>query len=199
MDREDWNRRYVGSELRWTARPNRFLVGEVADLTPGRALDLACGEGRNAIWLAEHGWQVTGVDFSDVALAKASQLARNRQVNPTWVQADLLDYHPPAAAFELVIVFYMQVPAGDRRTILQRAARAVAVGGTLLLVGHDSRNLEHGYGGPQDPAVLYSAADLVDDLAGTGLKITHAERVERSVETADGEQTALDVLLRARR
>ena len=80
MDSHGWDQRYVGRELVWTSEPNRFLVQAVEGLAPGRALDLACGEGRNAIWLAERGWQATGVDFSKVGLEKARQLedARGR-------------------------------------------------------------------------------------------------------------------------
>ena len=199
MDREEWNRRYGGSDLLWTARPNRFLVAEVADLEPGRALDIACGEGRNAVWLAEQGWRVTGVDFSDVALEKASRLAEARAVAPEWLQADLLDFRAEPRAFELVIVFYLQLSGTPRRTILRAAADAVAPGGTLLLVAHDSSNLEHGHGGPQDPAALYTAGDIVADLDGTGLEIERAELVKRPVETPAGERTALDALVRARR
>jgi SAM-dependent methyltransferase len=196
--REEWNRRYAGRELLWTARPNRFLVAEAGDLRPGRALDLACGEGRNAVWLAEQGWQVTGVDFSDVALAKARELADARGVEPDWVQANLLEHGPAARAFDLVLLFYLQLPAAERRPIVRAAADAVAAGGTLLVVAHDSSNLEHGYGGPRDAAVLYTAADVVADLGGR-LEIERGERVERPVATADGEKTALDALVRARR
>ena len=92
MDRGDWNERYSGSELLWTATPNRFLVAEASGLEPGRALDLACGEGRNAVWLVERGWQVTGVDFSDVAIEKARELAAARGVEGEWLAADLADY-----------------------------------------------------------------------------------------------------------
>jgi SAM-dependent methyltransferase len=199
IDSEEWNRRYAGSELLWTARPNRFLVAETADLTPGRALDLACGEGRNAVWLATQGWQVTGVDFSETALAKAGGLARANGVDVEFVQADLLDYRPQPRAFDLVLVAYLQVPAPERRRILRAAANAVAVGRTLLLVAHDRSNLEHGHGGPQHPTVLYTADDVAGDLTGTGLEIERAEIVERPVETPDGERIALDLLVRARR
>ncbi len=199
VGREEWNRRYAGKELVWTARPNRFLVAEAADLRPGRALDLACGEGRNAVWLAEQGWQVTGVDFSDVALAKAFELAAARRVEADWVRADLLDYRPEPRAYDLVLLFYLQLPAVQRRKIVRAAADGVAPGGTLLLVAHDSSNLEHGHGGPKEPAVLYTAADVVTDLDGSGVEIERAELLERPVATADGEQTALDALVRARR
>ena len=199
MDSASWDRRYEGRELVWTAEPNRFLVAETEALAPGRAIDLACGEGRNAIWLAERGWQAVGADFSEVGLQKARELANQRGVNVEWVAANLLDYRPDPRAFDLVLVFYLQVPAAERRPILRAAAEAVAPGGTFLLVAHDSTNLQHGHGGPQDPAVLYTPDDVVDDLAGAGLSVERADRVERPVHTPDGERIALDALLRARR
>ena len=199
MDSASWDRRYEGRELVWTAEPNRFLVAETETIAPGRAIDLACGEGRNAIWLAERGWQAVGADFSEVGLRKARELANRRGVNVEWVAADLLDYRPDPRAFDLVLAFYLQVPAAERRPILHAAAEAVAPGGTFLLVAHDSSNLQHGHGGPQDPAVLYTADDVVDDLADAGLNVERAERVERPVQTPDGERIALDALVRAHR
>lgn len=195
MDREEWNRRYTGRELLWTGEPNRFLVAEAAGLEPGRALDLACGEGRNAVWLAAHGWQVTGVDFSEVALEKARLLADARGVEAQWIVTDLLEYRPEPRAFDLVLVFYLQVPEAQRRTIARAAVEAVAPGGTFLLVAHDRANLEQGHGGPQEPAVLYTAEDVVAEL--DGLRIERAGRVERPVQTPDGERVALDALVRA--
>jgi SAM-dependent methyltransferase len=199
IGREEWNRRYAGSELLWTAQPNRFLVAETAGLLPGRALDLGCGEGRNAVWLAEQGWRATGVDFSDVALEKARELAAARGVEIEWTRADLLDYRAAERAYDLVLLFYLQLPESQRRQILRTAAAAVATEGTLLLVAHDRSNLDHGYGGPKNAAVLYTADDVVADLDGSGLQIERAERVERPIETQDGERFALDLLLRARR
>lgn len=197
MDSAEWDRRYGGRELLWTGEPNRFLVSEAADLRPGRALDLACGEGRNAVWLAQQGWQVTGVDFSAVALEKARHLAAASGVEAEWIVADLLGYRPEVGAFDLVLLFYLQVPAAQRREIVRAAADAVASGGTFLLVAHDRSNLELGHGGPQEPAVLYSAGDVVADLGG--LRIERAECVERPVKTPDGERVALDALVRASR
>jgi len=199
MDSEAWNRRYADREFVWTSEPNRFLVAEAAALGAGRALDLACGEGRNAVWLAERGWRVTGVDFSEVGLAKARALAKARGARAEWVAADLLGYTPEPQGFELVLVFYLQVPPAERRPIVRAAADAVAPGGMLLLVAHDRRNLEHGHGGPRDPAVLYTAGDVVGDLEGAGLEIERAETVRRPVQTPEGERVALDALVRARR
>jgi SAM-dependent methyltransferase len=197
MQRADWDRRYTESGLLWSSQPNRFLVAEVEGLPPGRALDLACGEGRNAVWLARRGWRVTGVDYSQVAIAKAQEQARSAGVDVAWVVADLLEYRPAPGAFDLVIAFYLQVPAAERARILSAAVEAVATGGTFLLVGHDSRNPAAGYGGPRDPAVLYTPEDVAAELPG--LDVERAELVERPVETPDGVRVALDALVRAHR
>jgi SAM-dependent methyltransferase len=199
MDRDDWNRRYATRELVWTAEPNRFLVAETEGLAPGRALDLACGEGRNAVWLAERGWRATGVDFSEVALDKARALAAERGVEADWVHADVTDFRPEPRAFDLALIFYLQVPASEERAAVRAAADAVAPGGTLLLVAHDRSNIEEGYGGPQDPDVLVTAEEIVAALDGSGLEIERAGRVERPVETDDGVRVALDTLVRATR
>lgn len=197
MDRKHWNRRYAGSELVWTASANRFLVAEVADLSAGRALDLACGEGRNAVWLAEHDWEVTGVDFADVGLAKAATLAGERNVEVEWVEADLLEYVPEPNAFALVAVLYLHVVAAQRRRILARAADALAPGGVLLVIGHDSSNPEQGRGGPQDPAILFTAAEVAAELPD--LTVERAETVRRAVGPPDEEAYAIDALVRATR
>jgi SAM-dependent methyltransferase len=199
VKREDWNNRYEGAELVWTIRPNRFLVSEVEGMKPGRALDLACGEGRHAIWLAGLFWQVRAVDFSDVAIAKGRQLAERHAVQVDFEVADLTGFVPEPESADLAIVFYLQLPAEERTPILRRAAAAVAPGGTFLLVGHDLSNLERGYGGPKSPTVLYTAVDVAADLDGTGLEIERAEAVERPVETPEGERVAIDALVRAGR
>jgi SAM-dependent methyltransferase len=195
-DRRDaWNQRYSQTDLVWSAGPNRFLADEVRDLPPGRALDLGAGEGRNAIWLAEHGWNVTAVDFSDVAIAKASAIAASRNISLLWEVRDLLDYHPEKAAFDLVMLLYIHLPEHERSPVLASAAAALAPGGTLLVIGHDIDNIAHGVGGPQDPSVLYSASDVVRDIEG--LQITRATQLLRPVRTDGGEQNAIDVLVRA--
>lgn len=197
MDREQWNSRYAGSELLWSAHPNRFLAAEVAELAPGRALDLACGEGRNAVWLGERGWEVTGVDFSDVALAKAAKLADERGVRIEWIQADLLQFVPEPGSFDLIVVLYLHLVAADRRKVLAGVAAAVAGGGVLLVVGHDASNLLDGYGGPKDPAILFTPDEVAGELSG--LRIERAERVRRPVDSPQGETYAIDALVRAER
>ena len=197
MRSQDWDRRYASTELPRSAEPNRFLVAEVGGLPPGRALDLGCGEGLNAIWLADRGWRVTGVDFSQVGLDKALRSAAARGVEVDWVRADLLDYGPAEAAYDLVAVLYLQLPAAQRREVLRKAGVALAPGGTLLVVGHDRLNLTEGHGGPRDPAVLFTSADVEGELPG--LQVERAERVLRPV-TVDGREVhAIDALVRARR
>jgi SAM-dependent methyltransferase len=195
MQREDWDRRYAQPTLLWSAEPNRFLVAEAAGLAPGRALDIACGEGRNALWLAELGWRVTAVDFSPVAIDKARDRAARERRDVDFVCADLLDYEPEAEAHDLVLVLYLQLPPDERQLVLGRAATALAPGGTFLLVGHDLRNLTDGVGGPSDPSLLYTPEQIVDELPA--LAVEKAERVLRDV--ADADRPAIDALVRMRR
>lgn len=199
MDSEDWDRRYDTSELVWTAVPNQFLVAEVASLVPGTALDLGAGEGRNAIWLAQQGWQVTAVDFSEVGLAKARQLAAASGVEVTTVHADVVVDNLAYDRFDLVVVLYLHLVPSSRRIALRRAADAVAPHGMLLVLGHDLDNIAHGCGGPQDPEILFTPDDVVAEIEGSGLTVEKAERAWRTVTTPDGERTAIDALVRAHR
>lgn len=195
VDARAWDERYAAAELLWSAEPNRFLVEEVAGLAPGRALDLACGEGRNALWLADRGWRVVGVDFSAVALERARRMAAARRLAVEWVLADVRSWEPSAAGFDLVIVMYLHLPWQEMSGVLRRAAGWLVPGGTLLVVGHDTTNLTRGHGGPRDPAVLYGPDDVVGALGG--LTVLRADRVVRRVETDQGPRDAIDVLVRA--
>lgn len=195
MEREHWNRRWASRKFLSWCEPSLAVVEEVEGLRPGSALDLGCGEGRNAVWLAQRGWQVTAVDFSGIALARARHLASSRSASVEWLLADLRTYEPPAAAFDLVLYLYVHLPAPGRRLVLRRAAAALAPGGALLVLGHDVANLTAGYGGPSDPAVLYTPAEIADELAA--LRIERFEQVARPVQTEEGEAVAIDALVRA--
>lgn len=202
MDDHAWDARYGGAELIWGTDPNRFVAAELEDVPPGRALDLACGEGRNAIWLAKRGWRVVGVDFSAVGLDRAAQLATQAGADDRLVlhRVDVVAGPFPSGPFDVVVVAYLQLSAPQRRAALRNAAATLAAGGTLLVVGHDSTNLTAGIGGPQDPTVLFSPDDIVEDLADQpDLTVERAERVRRPVQTADGERHAIDALVRLRR
>jgi len=198
VDKRQWDERHAGAEFEWTARPNQFVAAELADLPPGRALDLAAGGGRNSVWLAERGWRVTAVDFSRVGLDKGRTLAAARGVDEArieWIVADLCDYEPDRGAFDLVLIAYFQVGAELRAVVLARAAAALAPGGTLLVVGHDLTNLTEGVGGPQYPEVLYTPEAITAEL--NGLRVLAADRVHRLVERDGRSGTAIDTLVRA--
>jgi len=197
MDAEDWDARYRTSELIWTAEPNRFVVEVLDGAPPGVGVDLACGEGRNAVWLAERGWTMTGADFSGEALAKVAALAGARGVEIALVQADAVAWSPPPDQ-DLVLVAYLHLPAEERAAALGHAVTACRTGG-VLVVGHARANLDGGYGGPQDPAVLLDPAEVAADLAGAGAEVLRADHVERTVSTEDGNRTAIDTLVVARR
>ena len=193
MDSSEWDQRYAGSGLVWTSEPNRFVVAEVQDLPPGRALDLGAGEGRNSLWLASRGWRVTAVDFSAAGLDKGRRLAEAHGVPVDWVLADVLEYEPEEAAFQLVLLAYLQLAAPSLDRVLGHAMDGLASGGTLLVVGHDVTNLAEGAGGPQDPALLHTPESVTRAL--NGLIVQRAERVRRPVGE-DGRE-AIDTLVRA--
>jgi 2-polyprenyl-3-methyl-5-hydroxy-6-metoxy-1,4-benzoquinol methylase len=194
MKAQDWDRRWEEHTPEPHAEPGRLFADLLKRVPPARALDIGCGDGRNAVWLAEHGWQVTGVDYSEIALGKATGLARRRRVEVEWVLADVLDWSPPAEAFELVLVLYLQLPADERRQVLAGAATAVAPGGTLLVV---LSNLTEGWGGPSSPTVLCTPHDIASELPG--LVIDRAERVRRTVSVGEAEHIAVDALVTATR
>ncbi len=204
MDAASWDERYRSEELVWSDGPNTFVVQQLADHSPGRALDLAAGEGRNALWLAERGFDVEAVEFSTVALDKLRSLAERRGVTVTCTLGDLTEDLRLAPA-DLVLIAYLQVPRTVERDVVNRAAGLVAPGGTFLLVAHARRNLTEGVGGPPMADLLPTPDDIVAALAGTGLEIEQAGEVTREVEAeaevdVDGEpREAIDVLVRARR
>ncbi len=193
MDQHAWNDRYSTTDLVWSAEPNRFFRETVEGLAPGRALDLGSGEGRNAIWLAEQGWAVTGVDFSDVAVKKGRRLAESRSVSVTWVVQDLLTYRPAPGAFDLVGLIYIHLTTDARHQVLRTAVGALAPGGRLVVLGHHSTNLKDGFGGPQDPSILFTPEDISADLKG--LRVTRAESATRRVDAPDGAHQAIDALV----
>jgi len=177
MDRHQWNERYAAQPLLWNVDPDPFLGAELAGVGPGRALDLGAGEGRTALWLAQRGWQVTAVDFSDVALDRGRRRVDDQAVpgGVEWVCADLTTYDPPAGPFDLVLLLFIHLPAPDRRRLLNLAAAALGPGGIVLVVGYDTTHATEGQGGPRDPAILFSPADIVADL--DGLRVERAERL----------------------
>jgi SAM-dependent methyltransferase len=202
VDAADWDTRYAGSALVWGAGPNQFVAAELESLPPGRALDVACGEGRNAIWLASRKWRAVGVDYSATGLDRAARLATEVGVadRARFALCDVVTGPLPAGPFDAVVVAYLQLPAAHRRSALHRAVRALAPGGTLLIVGHDTSNLIDGFGGPRDPGVLFTPQDVLADLSTlSDLVVEKARRVRRTVPAPWGDRVAIDALVRIRR
>ncbi len=198
MDAASWDERYRDTELMWSVGPNAFVAAELADHRRGRVLDLAAGEGRNALWLAEQGFEVEAVEFSSVAIDKARALADRRGVAVTFTLGDLTAPLELAPA-DVVLIAYLQLPRAAERGVLHQASGWVAPGGTFLLVAHARRNLTEGVGGPPDPELLPTPEEITAALDGSGLVVTRAEEVTREVEVDGATHSAIDVLVRAHR
>jgi SAM-dependent methyltransferase len=190
MDSSGWDTRYEEKELVWSAEPNLFLPPIVETLDIGTAIDLACGEGRNAIWLARNGWDVTGIDFSAVGIEKARELASDTSVD--WLVGDVANYEP-ARTFDLVLVVYVHLDPDGTRGLFKGATDALAPGGTLIAVGHALRNLTDGVGGPPYPEILWTR-DRIAPLLG-GLEIVELAEVLRPIDGS--EIDAIDLLVHA--
>lgn len=192
MDAQHWDARYTAAQ-QWSDEPNAVAASLLDGLPPGRAIDIAAGEGRMALWLAQRGWDVTALDFSAVGLDRGKARAEALGVDVDWKVADATTADLGAGVFDLVLVLYLHLPRATLLPVLIRAAAAVAEGGRLLVLGHDRDNLDHGVGGPQDADVLYDSELLA--AAAEELEVERLDQIARTV----GEATALDTLLVARR
>jgi SAM-dependent methyltransferase len=201
----DWDSRYAAADLVWGAGANRYVVEHTGDLPPGRAVDLACGEGRNAIHLARRGWRVRAVDFSPVAIDKARRLEATigyddvpGETHPVeWITGDATDFRPDPA--DLALVVYLHLPPRQRRTVLRHACAALPGAGRILVVGHHIRNIAEGTGGPQNPDILYTAADIVGDLGVLAPDMRTEVAAEPLRQVVGAERPAIDTVVLARR
>ncbi|HEY7470104.1 MAG TPA: class I SAM-dependent methyltransferase [Acidimicrobiia bacterium] len=191
MDAAEWDERYRESHRHWPVTPNLFVSDRLRHTTPGRGLDLGAGEGRNAIWLASLGWEMTAVDFSSVAIEKGA--AESDSVE--FVVADVREWEPEER-YDLILVAYIHLQPPDFEKLVRRAREWLEPDGELFLIGHDTSNLDEGWGGPQYPEVLWDVGAILGWL--DGLSIVEAEVVRRPVETDEGRRYARDTLVRAR-
>ena len=204
MDANDWDERYAAADLIWSAEPNRFVAELISPLTPGTAIDIAAGEGRNAIWLAQQGWTVTATDYSSVAVermgARAAEVLGAQAARLTPLVADATVAAPGGpAAYDLALFSYLQLPPAEWKVALRNGVQAVRPGGHVLVIGHSARNLTEGWGGPSTREVLYDPDEVVDAVDGLPVAVEHADIRVRPVETEDGPREALDTVVMLRR
>jgi SAM-dependent methyltransferase len=196
----EWDTRYSERDGgMWSGRPNGRLVAEVADLIPGRALDVGCGEGADAIWLAQRGWTVTAIDISDVAVGRAQEAAERAGATVEWVCGDALLTPFPARSFDLVSMQYPALPKVAGETAVRTLLDTVRPGGLLLAVYHelDDDHREHMKSHGVDPADYVGADDLGRLLGDDFTVELHA--VEARIDPPPGTPHIADVVVRARR
>jgi thioredoxin reductase/SAM-dependent methyltransferase len=197
--RAAWDQRYVSAERVWSGQPNGALVREAAGLQPGTALDVGCGEGADAVWLAGHGWDVTALDVSQVALARAARHAGQARVAVRWVHAGLTEASLAPGAFDLVSAQYPALLRTENRDAERALLAAVAPGGTVLVVHHRPPvDAEQASGHGFDPDDYVSPADVAALLDGNW-RIETNEIRPRNVTAGAGSHHTHDLVLRARR
>jgi SAM-dependent methyltransferase len=197
---EYWENRYRENGRTWSGRVNAAVAREITGITPGTALELGCGEGGDALWLAAHGWSVTAVDIAPSALAVGAA-AQRPDDDITWVAADLADWQPPAS-YDLVTSSFLHSTVDlPREAILRRAATAVSPGGQLLVVGHAGAPhwaTEHAHDAHDLPTPDEMLASL--QLAEGDWEVVTAALAERPVVAPDGSASSIvDSVLRLRR
>lgn len=202
--REFWEDRYAATELAWSGNPNPVLVTEATPLKPGRALDIGSGEGADALWLAQHGWQVTGADIAVNALEKAR--AHSEAVDPAaaaridWQQHDFTEWSPEPRSYELVSSQFLHLPKPTMTALFRSFAAAVAPGGTLLIVGHDASDVgENSHHRGHLSERMFTVDDVLDALKDEKLLVEIAESRPREATTEHDGEFAHDVVVKARR
>jgi thioredoxin reductase/SAM-dependent methyltransferase len=200
----DWEEQYRSSPMLWSGRPNPPLIERAAELEPGSALDVGCGEGADAIWLAERGWRVTAVDFSPTALERAAGHAADAGPDVAarleWQHADVTAWTPGEKAYDLVTSHFLHLPGEPRRGLFARLAAAVGPGGTLLLVGHDVSDLEIGARRPHAPDMYFAAEEVASSLDADEWDVVVAEARPREAKAHEGDvPTVHDAVVAAHR
>jgi SAM-dependent methyltransferase len=187
VDAQGWDRRYAAEERVFSAEPNPIVEQVLVGLPPGRALDLAAGEGRHALWLAERGWRVTAVDFSTVGLEKGRGEAERLGLSVDWVLEDAYRYEPPRESFELVLIAYFHPRPADRERVFASAVDALVAGGHLLVAGRHVDDIGRDGGrGPSNPDLRYRPEELRDSLPPS-LNVERCESVRRVTTAGGGE------------
>lgn len=198
---ESWDARYAESDRIWSGNPNPRLVEHVADLTPGDALDVGCGEGADAVWLATKGWRVTALDVSAVALERTAEHAAAAGVadRVTPLHHDLMRSGPPPGEYSLVSAQFMHPPADDFAEFFGGLGAKVRPGGTLLIVGHHPDDVATGVREPHGPDLLFTPERVVAALDPDAWEIQVADAPTREWSRDDVMATVTDTVVVAQR
>ena len=188
MDSTSWDNRYASDGHPWGSAPPSALTSRIAPFRPGRAIDLACGDGGNARYLADSGWKVEAVDFSPAAIEVAKAEADSDEIS--YAVADAKTWQPAQPA-DLVVISFLHLPIDELIAVITAAGTWLRPGGHLLYLGHAQENFVYGVGGPPNPAVLPSAVDLAQ--ASHGLRVVELAHLLRP----QGDRQAVDILLHA--
>ena len=194
----DWDERYAGASQVWSGQPNSALVVELADITPGRVLDVGCGEGADAVWLARQGWEVTALDVSQVALERASTAADAAGVSVRWVHSGLVGAQINPEGFDLVSAQYPALPSSPEHDAERTLIEAVAPGGHLLVVHHADVDIAEAKAAGFDPADYVSPVDVAD-LLDDRWQVSFDARRPRDVTGGAGARHSHDTVLVAHR
>lgn len=196
-----WDKKYEVDEFVYTKTENRFVVEYCKPLKPGKAIDLAGGEGRNSVWLAKQGWAVENIDFSPVALKKYAAYADESGLASRCLAtvADALTFVPQLKAVDLGVIAYLQIPSGDLKKAIRRLGQHIVSGGHLFGVWHARANLKGGFGGPRDPRVLPSVGFLKRALWGQGFDVVECKLRDGQIQTKEGLKPSITVVLLARK
>lgn len=202
--REFWDDRYRESQRIWSGNPNQRLVEQVEGLAPGdpagSALDVGCGEGADAVWLAGQGWRTTAVDVSEVALERTRTHAAEAGVEVATAPYDVLAGDPlPGGPYDLIVSHFLHLPTDLRHAAYAHMAAAVAPGGRLLIVGHHPADHESGVRRPHGEGLMFTAAEVVGCFDPDGWEVEVAAEPQRTQQTPDGPMQVTDTVVRLRR
>jgi SAM-dependent methyltransferase len=205
MDAEGWDKKFDVPDYIYTKDVNRFvkelcepIIEKIGPV--GKVIDLAGGEGRNSVWFAEHGWQVENIDFSSKALTKFLAFAEDRNVSVKCFanRADATGFESVLTPVDIGVCAYLQIPKSDLEDALDNLIENIRSGGYLVGVWHALDNLEKGFGGPQDPAVLPSESSMRQFLEQYDLEIEFLGNRDGQVQTSQGLKPSITLVLLAK-